>query len=99
MPLAAGVPVVTTLHDATFFTHPDVHLPVKRQFFRTWTRISLRRARALRDARRRPRGTSSCGSPARAPDRVDVAHLGVDARALPRAVRTPSGPPSGSTWA
>ena len=25
------MPVVTTLHDATFFTHPDVHLPVKRR--------------------------------------------------------------------
>jgi glycosyltransferase involved in cell wall biosynthesis len=45
MPLAAGVPVVTTLHDATFFTHPEVHLPVKRRFFRSWTRVSLRRAR------------------------------------------------------
>ena len=45
MPLAARLPVVTTLHDATFFTHPEVHLPVKRRFFRTWTRVSLRRAR------------------------------------------------------
>jgi glycosyltransferase involved in cell wall biosynthesis len=36
--------VVTTLHDATFFTHPDVHQPVKRAFFRGWTRASLRRA-------------------------------------------------------
>src|SRR3954452_1837510 len=44
MPLGARVPVVTTLHDATFFTHPDVHLPVKRKFFRGWTKASLRRA-------------------------------------------------------
>ena len=78
MPLAAGVPVVTTLHDATFFTHPDVHLPVKRHFFRTWTRISLRRARrcvtpsaATRDELVRVAGARA--------DRVDVAHLGVDA--------------------
>ena len=78
MPLAAGVPVVTTLHDATFFTHPDVHLPVKRRFFRTWTRISLRRARrcvtpsaATRDELVRVAGARA--------DRVDVAHLGVDA--------------------
>jgi glycosyltransferase involved in cell wall biosynthesis len=79
MPLAAGVPVVTTLHDATFFTHPDVHLPVKRRFFRTWTRISLHRARrcitpsaATRDELVRVAGARA--------DRVDVAHLGVDAR-------------------
>jgi glycosyltransferase involved in cell wall biosynthesis len=78
MPLAAGVPVVTTLHDATFFTHPDVHLAVKRHFFRTWTRISLRRARrcvtpsaATRDELVRVAGARA--------DRVDVAHLGVDA--------------------
>jgi glycosyltransferase involved in cell wall biosynthesis len=79
MPLTAGLPVVTTLHDATFFTHPDVHLPVKRRFFRTWTRISLRRARrcvtpsaATRDELVRVAGARA--------DRVDVAHLGVDAR-------------------
>ena len=44
MPLRAGLPVVTTLHDATFFTHPEVHLPVKRVFFTAWTRASLRLA-------------------------------------------------------
>lgn len=44
MPLASRVPVVVTLHDATFFSSPEVHLPVKRHFFRTWTRASMRRA-------------------------------------------------------
>ena len=79
MPLVAGVPVVTTLHDATFFTHPDVHLRVKRQFFRTWTRVSLRRAArcitpsaATRDELVRVAGARA--------DRIDVAHLGVDPR-------------------
>jgi glycosyltransferase involved in cell wall biosynthesis len=79
MPLAAGVPVVTTLHDATFFTHPEVHLPVKRRFFRTWTRIALRRAErcftpsaATRDELVRVAGADA--------SRIDVAHLGVDAR-------------------
>jgi glycosyltransferase involved in cell wall biosynthesis len=79
MPLVAGVPVVTTLHDATFFTHPEVHLPVKRHFFRSWTRISLHRARrcvtpsaATRDELVRVAGARA--------DRIDVAHLGVDAR-------------------
>jgi glycosyltransferase involved in cell wall biosynthesis len=77
MPLVSGLPVVTTLHDATFFTHPEVHQPVKRQFFRAWTRISLVRARrcltpsaATRDELVRVAGAD--------PGRVDVAHLGVD---------------------
>jgi glycosyltransferase involved in cell wall biosynthesis len=78
MPLAAGLPVVTTVHDATFFTHPAVHTAVKRRFFRTWTRISLARAArcvtpsaATRDELVRVAGAD--------PARVDVAHLGVDA--------------------
>jgi glycosyltransferase involved in cell wall biosynthesis len=78
MPLAARVPVVVTLHDATFSTHPELHLPTKRRFFRTWTRVSLRAAQrcvtpsaATRDELVRV---------ARAdPARIDVAHLGVDA--------------------
>jgi glycosyltransferase involved in cell wall biosynthesis len=78
MPLAAGLPVVTTLHDATFFTHPELHLAVKRRFFQAWTRVSLTRARrcvtpsaATRDELVRLTGAD--------PARIDVAHLGVDA--------------------
>ncbi|MGA9691332.1 MAG: glycosyltransferase family 1 protein [Pseudonocardiaceae bacterium] len=44
MPLASPVATVVTLHDATFFTDPGVHSPVKARFFRTWTRTSLRNA-------------------------------------------------------
>ncbi|MGH3787664.1 MAG: glycosyltransferase family 4 protein [Pseudonocardiaceae bacterium] len=44
MPLANQLPTVVTLHDATFFTNPGVHSPVKARFFRAWTRASLRRA-------------------------------------------------------
>lgn len=44
MPLAAPVATAVTVHDATFFTHPEVHSPVKARFFRAWTRASLRRA-------------------------------------------------------
>ncbi len=44
MPLAAGVPTVVTLHDATFFSDRHLHTGVKGPFFRTWTTISLRRA-------------------------------------------------------
>ncbi|ADG75247.1 glycosyl transferase group 1 [Cellulomonas flavigena DSM 20109] len=47
MPLVPGVPVVVTLHDATFFSHPELHSPVKRRFFRTATRHAVRRAGAL----------------------------------------------------
>lgn len=78
MPLVAGVPVVTTLHDATFFTHPEVHQRVKRAFFRTWTTASLRRARrcvvpsqaTLDELARVTRGVHG---------QVVVAHHGVDA--------------------
>lgn len=77
MPLRSRVPVVTTLHDATFFSHPDVHQPVKRVFFRSWTRTSLRRAarcvvpsRATRDELARLTGWVH--------GQVDVAHHGVD---------------------
>ena len=44
MPLAASVPVVVTLHDATFFSDRALHVGVKGRFFRAWTRTSLRRA-------------------------------------------------------
>jgi len=38
---------VVTLHDATFFSDPEVHLPVKARFFTQWTRFSCRHADAL----------------------------------------------------
>ena len=78
MPLRAGIPVVTTLHDATFFTHPEVHQPVKRAFFRTWTKTALRRSsrcivpsRASREELSRVTGLVR--------GQVDIAHHGVDA--------------------
>ncbi|MEI2649323.1 MAG: glycosyltransferase family 1 protein [Dermatophilaceae bacterium] len=51
MPLAnvgrGSAPQVVTLHDATFFSHPEVHSTVKAHFFSTWTRVSTRLADAL----------------------------------------------------
>ena len=44
MPLRAGRPVVVTIHDATFFTEPDLHTSVKGTFFRSATRTALRRS-------------------------------------------------------
>lgn len=38
---------VVTLHDATFFTDPSVHSKVKRVFFRTWSRLAMRRSSAI----------------------------------------------------
>lgn len=77
MPLAARVPVVVTLHDATFFSHPEVHSALKRRFFTTWSRVSLGRAaaaivpsRATRDELLR------WVHPKR--DRMTVAYHGVD---------------------
>jgi glycosyltransferase involved in cell wall biosynthesis len=43
-PLLARRPVVVTLHDATFFSHPELHSRLKRAFFRTWIRSSHARA-------------------------------------------------------
>jgi glycosyltransferase involved in cell wall biosynthesis len=77
MPLVPPVPVVVTLHDATFFTHPEVHSTVKRRFFRAWTRLSLRRARRCIVPSRATRDELVRVAGAR-PDRVLVAHLGVD---------------------
>lgn len=44
MPLFTRLPRVVTLHDATFFSHPEHHGRLKRVFFRTWTKLSLKRA-------------------------------------------------------
>jgi glycosyltransferase involved in cell wall biosynthesis len=38
---------VVTLHDATFFSDPQVHRPIKRFFFQTWIRLAWRRAGAV----------------------------------------------------
>src|SRR5699024_3964070 len=46
MPLAHRGASVVTLHDATFFTMPELHGPLKARFFRAWTRVSLRQANA-----------------------------------------------------
>lgn len=46
-PLAGSVRRVVTLHDATFFSHPELHGAVKRVFFRFWSRLSWRRADAV----------------------------------------------------
>lgn len=78
MPLLTRRPVVVTLHDATFFSDPTLHGRLKRVFFRTWTRISARRAAGLVV----PSAATAREVAARVPldlGRVTVAYHGVDA--------------------
>ncbi len=77
MPLRAGRPVVVTIHDATFFTDPELHTAVKGTFFRSAIRTALRRAtrsivpsKATRDELIRILDAD--------PTNVDVAYHGVD---------------------
>ncbi|HST48118.1 MAG TPA: glycosyltransferase family 1 protein [Jatrophihabitans sp.] len=76
-PLRWTGPLAVTVHDATFFSNPEWHTRAKGPFFRAATRLAARRA-------------DVCIVPAQAtadelhsrlgldPDRVQVAHLGVD---------------------
>ncbi len=77
MPLRAGVPVVVTVHDLTFFTDPDAHNAVTATFFKSAIRTAARRAtrlivpsKATRDELVRVLGAD--------PGRIDVAYHGVD---------------------
>ena len=77
LPLRAGRPVVVTLHDATFFTEPELHTAVKGSFFRSAIRTAVRRAarcivpsKATRDEMIRVVDAD--------PTRLDVAYHGVD---------------------
>ncbi len=47
MPLALGLPAVVTIHDLSFFTHPEWHQRTKVAFFRAAILTSARRASAL----------------------------------------------------
>jgi glycosyltransferase involved in cell wall biosynthesis len=77
MPVRIGIPVVVTLHDATFFSDPQHHTAVKAAFFRSATRFALRRAahtivpsEATRDELVRILSVD--------PSRIEVAPHGVD---------------------
>ena len=47
MPLALGLPAVVTIHDLSFFTHPEWHQRTKVAFFRAAIATAARRASAL----------------------------------------------------
>jgi glycosyltransferase involved in cell wall biosynthesis len=73
----SAVPVVVTLHDATFFSHPALHSALKARFFRAAIRTAVSRADAIvvpsqatsREIRRFAGGD---------PKRFHVAYHGVD---------------------
>lgn len=46
-PLVTRAAQVVTIHDATFFSDPKVHSPLKRMFFRFWTTLAWRKADAI----------------------------------------------------
>lgn len=72
-----GPASVVTLHDATFFSHPDLHSRVKRVFFRAATRRAVRRADALVVPSRATRDAvlAAAGGD---PEAFHVAYHGVD---------------------
>ena len=68
---------VVTVHDATFFSDPEVHGTVKRYFFRFWIRAAWRsRGSVIADSHATASEVERFVGPARAS--VSVAHLGVD---------------------
>lgn len=76
-PLRWRGPLVVTVHDATFFSNPEWHTRAKAPFFRAATRLALRRADVCVVASQATADelTSRLGT---APERLQVAHLGVD---------------------
>lgn len=79
MPLNAGMPIVVTVHDVTWFTEPEQHSPDRAAFFRSATRTAVHRAnrvivpsKATRDELVRVLAAD--------PTRIDVAYHGVDQR-------------------
>lgn len=77
LPLLARVPVVVTLHDATFFTTPELHLRSKALFFRAAIWIASRRAAGLVAPSRATRDEVVRLVGAR-PEKFTVAYHGVD---------------------
>lgn len=76
-PVTRASRTVVTLHDATFFSDPAAHSRLKGAFFRTWTRLARRFARAtVAPSAATVAEIDRFGVPAHRP--TAVAHLGVD---------------------
>lgn len=77
-PVTRASRTVVTLHDATFFSDPAAHSRLKVLFFRTWTRLARRFARAtVAPSAATVSELDRFAGPARTA--TVVAHLGVDA--------------------
>jgi len=76
-PVTRASRTVVTLHDATFFSDPAAHSRLKATFFRTWTKLARRLARATVAPSRATVAELDrlAGRPRRS---TAVAHLGVD---------------------
>ncbi|MEY4312856.1 MAG: hypothetical protein RLZZ319_365, partial [Actinomycetota bacterium] len=76
-PLVTGVRRVVTVHDLTFWSHPDRHSALKRVFFKSWIRLaaSLRLDVVVPSAATGAEFVRVAGASA---DRVTVAYHGVD---------------------
>jgi glycosyltransferase involved in cell wall biosynthesis len=77
VPMRPGRPVVTTIHDATFFSEPDLYPPTRGAFYRAAIRSAVKRStrcivpsKATRDELIRLVDAD--------PTRLDVAYHGVD---------------------
>jgi glycosyltransferase involved in cell wall biosynthesis len=75
--LLGNVPVVVTLHDATFFSDPELHTRIKGPFFRTASRLALRQAAVCLVPSQATADELIAQAGAR-PDHLQVAHHGVD---------------------
>lgn len=76
-PLVCRAARVVTLHDATFFSDPEVHSTVKKWFFRIATWVAVRRADALVVPSQATRDEVLHHVGGR-PEKFHVAHHGVD---------------------
>ncbi|MDP9395816.1 MAG: glycosyltransferase family 4 protein [Actinomycetota bacterium] len=77
MPMRAPVPVVVTIHDATWISEPQVHSPLRSGAYRSAIRTAMRRARRLivpSEATREELVRLLQADPAI----IDVVHHGVD---------------------
>lgn len=85
LPLTGRTAAIVTVHDATFFTDPEVHSRLKRTFFTWWTRRAARRAAALvTPSRATAEAMQSSVGAATVRGELVVAYLGVDGEVFHR---------------
>lgn len=81
LPLFTRLARVVTFHDATFFSDPQVHTPIKRVFFQTWIKASARLADLIITVSRATADEIASYAPAKGlSSKFRVIHLGVNAQ-------------------